>query len=585
VLPEIGSPARARLRVAGRVFLVVLLVWVLATVGIGFVARQRVNSGLNTLESARNQLDAQSLLRGDGTAVLQRAERDFSRAHSLASSFVLAPWTVVPLASTNVNAARSLTGAAQRVAAIGARTSAAASTALRVHPATPAERLALLDRVAAIAAGAERELDGVSLGSDFFLVGPLGSARTRFLDRLHKLRDAITNADALVSGVARVLRGPQRYLILAANNAEMRAGSGMFLSVGTATFADGGFTVSTFQPTPNVVLPPGGVPVTGDLAALWGWTHPGQEWRNLATTPRFDVTAPLAAQMWQAATGQSVDGVLAVDPQVLEAVLDAQGPIAANGGSLRGQDVVSYLLLGQYAGIPANVGDQADRNDQLSAVARAAVDTLSTRPWVASSLVGNLAGVGKGRHALAWSRDPVLERAWQAAGIGGELPSDALAVSILNFGGNKLDQFLDVQASLTLRPAAGGGQHAHLALRIRNTAPVDVPGYVAGPYPGSGLGEGVYQGVLAVSVPGGASLPRVGIAAPTLAAGADGPTTVVAHGYFPVARGQVLDVPVDFDLPAGLSALQVIPSARIPPITWHFGQKTFQDTAPERLQW
>ena len=561
----------------------VCAVWLLVSVTLVLLARQHVNSGLNALERARGQLDAESLLNGEGLGALQAAERDFASAHGLAASPVFAPWSVIPLANNNVAAARALTAAAERVTAIGTRATQDASAALRAHPATASARLALLDQVTAIAAGAERDLDAVRLGPDFFLFGPLANARAHFVDRLTRLRDSIANANVLVAGVAQVLRGPQRYLVLAANNGEMRAGSGMFLSVGTATFAEGSFTVSSMQPTPLVTLPPG-VPVTGSLAALWGWVHPSEDWRDLATTPRFDVTAPLAAQMWQAATGQSVDGVLAVDPEALQALLGAQGPIALSGGSVSASTVVPYLLLQQYAGIPAS-GNQADRSDSLSAVSQAAVATLSSRPWAASTLVGNLASVGRGRHLLVWSRNPVQEQAWEAAGIAGELPPDSLAISIMNFGGNKLDQFLDVDASLSRRPRPDGGQQVHLELRLRNSAPVGLAGYVAGPNPGSGVGEGVYQGILAVSVPGVASLPSIQAIAPTLAAGRDGPTKVVARGYFTVARGEALDVGVDFALPAGLNDLQIQPSARIPPITWHFGQRTFRDTAPERVQW
>ena len=66
-------------------------------------------------------------------------------------------------------------------------------------------------------------------------------------------------------------------------------------------------------PTSSLILPPGAVTVTGDLAARWGWLMPGVDWRNLGLTPQFDVNGSLAAQMWKANTGQSVDGVLAID--------------------------------------------------------------------------------------------------------------------------------------------------------------------------------------------------------------------------------------------------------------------------------
>jgi hypothetical protein len=253
--------------------------------------------------------------------------------------------------------------------------------------------------------------------------------------------------------------------VLAANNGEMRAGSGMFLSAGVATFANGTITMGPFVPTPTIDLPAGAVPLTGPLAALWGWLAPNQHWRTLATSPRFDETAPLAAQMWQAATGQHVDGVLAVDPVAFQALLAAQGPIQVGNQQLNADNIVSYLLLDQYAGIPANVGDQQGRFDQLSKVARTAMDALATRPWQATPLITQLTDVGKGRHILAWSADPVEQQAWVAAGISGQLHTDSLALSVLNFGGNKLDQFLKVDEAVTAptRPSRTGRRFRSVA--------------------------------------------------------------------------------------------------------------------------
>ncbi|HSO95620.1 MAG TPA: DUF4012 domain-containing protein [Acidimicrobiia bacterium] len=584
MFPELEPVTRARLRTILRVALVVVLVWVLATVGLIFLARQRVSSGLDTLQRARDHLTADGLLRGQALPALQQAERDFNRAHSLAANPVLAPWSIVPLASGNVDAVRSLTSAAEHVAAVGARAARDGSAALRSHPATGAERLAVLDRVAAIAGRAARDLDHVSLGPDFFLIGPLGDARARFVDRLQRLRDALTNAQALAAGAAQVLRGPRTYLVLAANNGEMRAGSGMFLSSGIATFGAGTFTLGQLGPSADrdlsasVALPP-------QLQSLWGWLSPGRHWRNLATTPRFDVTAPVAAQMWQAATGQHVDGVLAVDAVALQALLAAQGPVTVAGQELTGSDALSYLLLGQYAGIPAVDASQADRRDQLSAIARAAVDTLSSRPWNAQNLVSELSNVGKGRHILAWSRDATEERAWEGAGISGELQPDSLAVSVMNFGGNKLDQFLRVDSSLTVTAQPDGGSDAEVQLRLHNDAPTGIPGYVGGPSPDSGVGEGVYQGILSVNVPGAASLPTIGGITPALVGGIDGPTKIAAAGYFRIARGQTLPVTVRFRLPPSIREMTVAPSARTPSIAWTFRSLKFTDSGVEHVTW
>src|ERR1700730_215058 len=147
VLPEFEPATRERLRTGLRVAIVLVLVWLLATIGLIFLARQRVSSGLDTLQRARDRLSADALLRGEGLSALQAAERDFSRAHSLATNPILAPWAVIPLAGSNVDAVRALPGAAEHVAAVGARAARDGSAALRSHPATGAERLAVLDRV------------------------------------------------------------------------------------------------------------------------------------------------------------------------------------------------------------------------------------------------------------------------------------------------------------------------------------------------------------------------------------------------------------------------------------------------------
>ena len=513
-----------------------LVVWLVVSGILLFLAHRRASAGLDALQQARNELTAELLLEGNGQSSLEAAQSDFSSAHSLAANPILAPWSLVPIAGSNVDSVRDLTGAAQQVAQVGATTARAGSAALRARPLTGAQRLALLNQIAAIAASANRDVAHVDLGPDSRLIGPAASAHQKFVDKLEKVRSATSGAAALAAGAARLLTGPDRYLILAANNGEMRAGSGMFLEAGVATFANGSFTVGPMVPTPLIDVPPGAVPLPGSLQALWSFLAPNQSWRNLATTPRFDVTAPLAAQMWQAVTGQSVNGVLALDPVALKALLAAQGPIDAANQHLTASNVVSYLLLSQYEGVAANA-DPSGRVDKLGTVAEASVDVLASRPWESSALVTSLASIGKGRHVLAWSADPAEERGWQAAGIDGSLKTDLLAVSVMNFGGNKLDQFLTVDATLSITPLPRGGSRARVTVRLHNTAPTDLAGYVGGPNPSTDLQEGEYQGVLAVNVPGVASLPTLQGAGPLLAVGLDGPTKVVAGGYFQLPRG------------------------------------------------
>ena len=578
------SPAfRRRVRWTACGLAAVLVIWIVASTVVVWQARSSTESGLNQLTTIRDELSPAELLAGKGNEALAHAVDDFNAGHGDASSVVLAPWHIVPLVSDNVRSAQALTAAAAHVARVGQQAALAFQRVLRNHPTDGPGRLALLDQLQVIAASAQQHLEPLALGPDFFLVSPLGDARSKFLSRVETLRTAFANVQAVAAGLRQLLAGPRTYLLLAANNAEMRDGSGMFLSAAVATFSGGTVSVTSTRPIVDVNLPPGAVAVPPSLQALWGWVNPTQEWRNLATSPRFDETGPLAAQMWAAATGQTVDGVLVVDPMAMQALLAAQGPINAAGQTFDAGDVLQFLLLGQYQGV--SIGDpQAVRRDAIGGVAQAAVSALTTRPWT-STLVTQLADVGRGRHVLAWARDPVEEHAWHAAGIDGALHTNSLAVGVLNVGGNKLDQFLDVDATLSVTPTAGGAHEALITMRITNTAPAGLPSYVGGPYPGLGLSAGEYRGILTVNSPGAGTLPTFQGLSPPLVTGIDGPTKVSAAGYLDIPARTERNVFVRFQLPAGVSSMTIEPSARIPPITWHFGNMTWQDLRPEHVAW
>jgi hypothetical protein len=577
--PRLGSTARWV--IGGLV--VALVAWILVSGVVMWSARQHVNDGLDALTRARAAIEEDGLVSGAASKELRAARAAFDDAHALAGGFVMVPWRVIPLVGTNVRSVKSLTEAAARVADVGRRAADDSAVLLDQHPSTGPERLEVLRGLAKVTRRAQRDLRDVDLGPDFFLVGPLGDARERFVERFHQLRSSLADGAAASSGVENMLRGPRRYLVLGANNGEMRAGSGMLLSAGTATFENGTFSLDEMRSTTELPLPAGAVAVPPELERIWGFVPMTRDWRWLATSPRFDVTAPLAAEMWEKATGQRVDGVLALDPVTLEALLRAQGPIEVDDRRLSADDVLKFLLLDQYTFADASTPDQVARRDQLSSVAKAAVDTLETRSWNPDQLARQLSQSGRGRHVLAWARDPAEQRAWTAAGVGGELHANSLAVSLLNTGGNKLDQFLEIESRLEVRPRADGGRDATVHLTVTNRAGTDLPRYVGGPYQGLDLAAGEYQGLVTVNTPGVGSQPALEGLPSLVVAGRDGPTRTVAAGPLRVLPGATATVTVEFVLPGGLTEMLVEPSARVPPIQWRFRGERWEDTAPHTV--
>ena len=303
------------------------------------------------------------------------------------------------------------------------------------------------------------------------------------------------------------------------------------------------------------------------------------------------MTAPLAARMWEARGGGSVDGVLALDVSALRATLAVVGPVDVNGRHVDSDNVVELLLHQQYVE-HAEDPDQATRREELGQIARAAVAAIQDRQWSLADMARELGAAARGRHILAWSSHVDEQDAWRSAGVNGAVDSDAVLVGILNRGGNKLDRFLQVDASLyagPLRPAGprgqqGAGREAVLRVALRNTVPPGEPQYVAGPEGDSGLAEGEYGGIVAVTLPGTVSQAEADGYTTYAAIGSDGPSYVVAPAVR-VARGASITLEFRFTLPPELRSLRIAPSARVPAVRWRFRGDRWTDAANHDVAW
>ncbi len=244
--------------------------------------------------------------------------------------------------------------------------------------------------------------------------------------------------------------------------------------------------------------------MTGDLQRNWGWLNPSLDLRNLGLTPQFDVTAPLAARMWTALTGQTVDGVIALDVAGLEKLLEATGPVVVDGQTVGAGNVEQFLLHDQYAGLTDNAADANDRQDALGALSRAVLDQLQGQTIDLTSLAKAMTGAVAGRHLMVWSSDPADQAAWVASGVSGSLTPRSVAFSLINLGGNKLDQYVPVRVDVSTAPS-GSDTKVTMTTRVTNNTPPGESQFIAGPFPGVPVSYGGYRGLVAVNLPAAAS--------------------------------------------------------------------------------
>lgn len=541
-------------------------------------ARSDLLRGLDAIDRAKSRSDAAAVAEGRPLPDLREALSAFDVAHAKVSGWILAPAKVLPVAGRQLRSLEALSAAASKVAAVGLEGATEARNVLSAPRTAGPDRVALAGRVADVARRARSRLDGVTLGPSSALIGPLAGARDKLATELARLDEGLDRAAAAASASADLLQGPRRYLIVAANNAEMRAGAGMFLELGELDTSGGSVRLGEMRSVTDVPVPDGLVIDDADLAARWGWKLPNKEWRDLMLSPRFEASAPLAAKMWRAAGGNPVDGVIALDPVALSGLLAGTGPLTVGGRTVRSATVVEELLNGQYL----RYGKQATaRREELGLIARAVFDALDRGNFSTGNLARGLADAASGRHLLAWSSIPAEEAGWRAAGIDGSLGADSLLLAIDNRGGNKMDPFLKVRAELTVN-SVGESAEATLRVDVTNATPTGQPTYVAGPFPGSGLAEGVYPGLVVVDLPAVTDRASIDGVEQLAVAGRDGPVIAIGDAFL-LGRGESRSWTIRFRLAKPHGRIRVEPSARVPPTTWRYQSSEWSDGVARTL--
>ncbi|MGD0378692.1 MAG: DUF4012 domain-containing protein [Acidimicrobiales bacterium] len=566
---------------------VVVVLWLVSAGVVFALGVLHASHGMADVEQAKAHLSASDVVDRSATAPLQSAVKEFDSADGLLHSPLLAPLDIVPVIGRQLRSVQDLSAASGQVARIGVGAIDQAHSVLQASQNSGPDRVAELRSLTKLATVTDRALGRIDTGPSEALLSPLASKHKTFVTDLDQVRNRLQHAAGVAGTMADILQGPQTYLLLMANNAEMRAGSGNYLEVGALGTEDGHLHLSNVNQTVNIPVAPGKVTATGDLEARWGWLKPGQDWRNLGYTPQFDVNAPLAAQMWQAETGQHVDGVIAVDLMALRQILEVTGPVTLHdGSSVNADDVLRVLTHDQYEGLidnptAAQAQAEGEREDQLGSLAQGALYALENESLDLRSLSNAMTSATEGRHLLLWSQKPQAEADWVRAGVAGQLSPDSVMAAVINRGGNKLDQYLSVDTDLTMQ-TQGKRTLGTLTVHLRNNTPPGQSQFIAGPYPGIGTVYGEYVGILSVNLPGYAAVPHVDGNPPLDALGGEGPTWVVATPV-DVKEGQAQQITVRFTLPLSSGEVNVLPTARLTPVTWHYRGSTFSDAAPFTL--
>jgi hypothetical protein len=539
-----------------------------------------------SLGSAQDDLGSISLdsieQAGGIRPAVQPALDAVGRADAWISSPAIAPLRAVPVLGTQVDGVQAMVERLDRVADAGDNALDRVEADLS-RTGEPGGRVALLDTALA----AIDEVEGAVLAQPPArtdgLLGPVRRAQTRLDDELDELPDRFAELRGHLRTARDLLDGPTQVLLLAGNNAEMRAGMGMHLSAGIITLEDGDFEASDFVPMARVTkLTEGRAEVPEDIATLHGgiWDI-GKEWRTTSTTPDFPTAGAIFGQLAERTPIGPVDMVVSLDVPALAMMLDATGPVDIDGEVVSSANAVDLLLRDNYL----RMGEESEadeRRDLQSRIAGTIFETVTERDLDIVDLAASLTRAAEGRHLMGWSQDPDVQALWESMGADGAVSEDSFLVAAQNATASKRDYYLDPEVDVIPVGAPVDGRRRYRAtLTLEN--PVVSP---TAPYVDSlnrFVPVGVHRAYVTFTLPGSASDVEI-VAGNPSGIGPEGPTTVAAL-WIRVPESETRTASVEFSLPVEQRTVDLVPGARVRPTAYRFGPRLEVTDETPRTVW
>lgn len=434
------------------------------------------------------------------TALFTEAEAGFSDARDRLAGVATAPSLLIPVLGSNVHAARELS----RLGVELSRAGRELAEAVRSDDLRFVDGRVPLERVAAAAPRFDRAAKSLRAGEDDladiptqFLVGPIRTGIEDVRDDLERAsRDAARASDS--ARIAPAVLGesrPRRYLLLVQNPAELRGTGGLIGNWGILTATDGVLRLDQLERVQS--LNTLGTPQDRVLRAPQDYVEryerfdPVRTLQNANISPDFPTVSSVVADVLDQ-SGASVDGVLAVDPLGLAALMQLTGPVRVAGWPtpISATNVVDVTLRDAYAAFART----PERADFLGDVARESIDRATSGDLGSlAALSKTLGQAARQGHIRLWLAEPEEQVVVDEIGVGGRVPNprgDSLLVSNTNAGANKLDYYLRraIDYSVTVTPSADQRRaiaKGTIGVRLDNSVPTSgVPQIAAGPYEG-----------------------------------------------------------------------------------------------------
>lgn len=336
-----------------------------------------------------------------------------------------------------------------------------------------------------MAADAERLNEQAAAIATAGFLPPINNARTQLQNQTSEVASLLRNT-ALAAKIGPSMMGadgPRAYLMAFQTNAEARGTGGLLGGTGILRFDNGKPTVDSLISNAELYDATASIDLGPEFNDVYGSSKPYTDIRNSNQSSHFPYAAQIWKSMWERQGGGKIDGVIGLDPIALSYILGAVGDVTTPDGQVVTQNnVIELTESTAYIKFPE---DSPARKRYLQEIANAVVKKMTAPVKSPGKLLDALGKAVAERRISVWSAFPDEQKVLEQTSLGHAIPEDAAPfaeVVINNFGGNKMDYYLERQIEYAADGCEGNVRNSTITVRLTNTAS-DVntlPEYVAG---------------------------------------------------------------------------------------------------------
>lgn len=418
-------------------------------------AAQDLVTQLSVAEDALSSRDMDALL-----AASKAADADASVLYSATHGRLWLLASHVPWVGDDLRVASGLADAVSDVTGEGL---IPAARLLQEHPTLLTGGGGDVATATAWAEATTRLVSAVSLASDDVSALPaahidkVASAQSKTAAALADARLRLDAVEPVMSCLPSLLGGggTRNYLLVAQNNAELRSTGGLPGTWVPVTVASG--KVEVGEPT-TILHGDTTVDVTDEEQAVIA-TNMGSDAAQANCTADFPRFAQMASQYWEEAGYDTPDGVIAMDPVALQAVLAVTGGVEGPDGTAVDGDTCAQVLLHDVY-MTYSSGDTQDA--YFSHVAHTAADHVlsSLSDTDHHALLQALSDSAASGRLLAWMAADPEEAAMSALGIAGsvsDVATPTLGVYLNDDTWSKVSWYVATDTTIGAPSANGDG--------------------------------------------------------------------------------------------------------------------------------